>query len=41
MIDLEIDDHRFKLITIYGPNRDDPLFYENIRQEIELFENAS
>ena len=41
IVDLEIEDYRFTLATIYGPNRDDPLFYQNLRQNIRRFENAS
>lgn len=41
LLDLEIGDHRFTLVTIYGPNRDDPLFYENLRHKIANFDNAS
>lgn len=32
VLDLNIQNHRLSLITVYGPNEDTPLFYE------ELFE---
>ena len=39
LLDITIDDCRFTLANIYGPNTDDPQFYENIVQLIRKIEN--
>ena len=31
IVDVEIKDKRFLLVNIYGPNKDDPGFYENLK----------
>ena len=39
LIDLEINKKRFILVNIYGPNKDEPAFYENILSKILTFAN--
>ena len=34
LLDIEIDEHRITLVTIYGPNKDDPGFYEVLKNKI-------
>ena len=34
LIDIEIEDHRITLATIYGPNKDDPGFFECLKRKI-------
>ena len=34
ILDIEIDEHRITLATIYGPNNDDPGFFDNLRRKI-------
>lgn len=41
VIDLEFRGRRTTIITIYGPNRDNPDFYEGISEIIRDYENAS
>ncbi len=41
ILDLTIDEHRFTLVSVYGPNTDRPEFYENIFNAIELIGNDS
>ncbi len=36
-----IENNKFTLVCIYGPNSDDPLFYHKISEAIEEMENAS
>ena len=38
-LDLNIDDNRITIINIYGPNDDNPEFYENIREYLLEFDN--
>lgn len=38
-LDLSIEDNRVTLINIYGPNSDNPQFYENIRDIFLEFDN--
>lgn len=38
-LDLTIENSRISLITIYGPNEDDPNFYEKITHTFEEFNN--
>lgn len=35
LLDLTIESNRLTLVSIYGPNSDDPAFYENIDRKIE------
>ena len=39
ILDITIEGERITLINIYGPNEDNPKFYENIFDHIELFQN--
>jgi exonuclease III len=39
LLDLTIEGERITLVNIYGPNNDNPNFYENILEKIEEFEN--
>ena len=34
ILDIEIDEHRITFATIYGPNNDDPGFYESLKRKI-------
>lgn len=38
-LDLSIEDNKVTLINIYGPNSDNPQFYENIRDIFLEFDN--
>ena len=38
-LDISFEDHRITLLTLYGPNRDDPLFYQSIQDKIEDLQN--
>ena len=40
-LDLEIENNRITLITIYGPNTDSPMFYDKIIDVLNLFDNES
>ena len=35
VLDLTVENKRFTLVNLYAPNRDNPLFFENIKREIE------
>lgn len=39
MLDLTIENNRLTLVSIYGPNSDEPVFYENIVNKMEEFGN--
>ena len=39
ILDITIEEERITLINIYGPNEDNPKFYENIFDHIKLFQN--
>jgi len=41
ILDLTVEDRRFSLCTVYGPNIDSPDFYVKIFDELTLMENAS
>ncbi len=41
IIDIEMNEQQVSLVNIYGPNQDDPNFFENIAAEIEELDNAS
>ena len=41
VIDFEYLEHRMTIATIYGPNRDEPLFYNGIEEVLTTFENES
>ena len=38
-LDLSIDDHRFTLVSLYGPNNDNPTFFNQILDIYNEFEN--
>ena len=40
-VDIEIENCRFTLVNIYGPNKDTPSFFSKLKQTILNFENAS
>ena len=40
-LDLEIENNRLTLITLYGPNTDSPDFYDRIIETLGLFDNDS
>ena len=40
VLDISINDVRVSLVSIYGPNEDNPDFYNNIKSEIEEINNA-
>ena len=37
--DITVDNNRFTLITLYGPNKDNPLFFENLLIQAEQYNN--
>ena len=39
MLDIEISKKRMTIVNIYGPNKDDPVFYENLRNNVIKFNN--
>ena len=41
ILDIEIDSNRFLLITLYGPNKDDPGFYTNLMNKIAGLNNLN
>lgn len=42
LVDLTIQNSlRFTLVNLYGPNEDEPIFYENLKRYIEEFENET
>lgn len=41
MLDCSISGHKFTIANIYGPNEDEPLFFELVRTKLEQFENNS
>ena len=41
LLDLTIDDHRFTLASIYGPNQDNPQFYTNLFEKLDYIGNDS
>jgi len=40
ILDISINSIRVTLVSIYGPNEDNPDFYENIKKIVEEFDNA-
>lgn len=40
-LDMRIEGRKVTLITLYGPNSDNPEFYENLTETIDLFGNDS
>ena len=41
LVELEINEKRFLIINIYGPNKDDPAFYEYVMSKVLLFSNTN
>ena len=39
MLDIDIDNQRITLVNLYGPNNDNPSFYEKLQNEINNFGN--
>ena len=39
ILDMVIEDKEVTLVNIYGPNKDNPQFYEQMKQKIEEFQN--
>lgn len=39
--DMSVEDNKFTLINLYGPNKDTPLFFENIINIAETIGNTS
>ena len=40
ILDIEIKKHRITLVTLFGPNSDDPDFYEKLNKTIINFGNS-
>ena len=41
MIDAKLLGNRVMLVAVYGPNRDDPTFYQSFQSKIEIICNTS
>ena len=41
ILDLQVFDHRFTLVAVYGPNKDKPNFYLSLKEKVEAMENSS
>lgn len=41
ILDITIENKRMKLINIYGPNRDSPLFFTELHKELAQYEHSS
>lgn len=39
ILDLEIENHRLSLAVLYGPNQDNPVFYQNLQKTLTRFGN--
>ena len=39
ILDIKMQDKRFTLVNLYGPNEDKPQFFNNIRQKLVQYEN--
>lgn len=39
IIDITVDNHRFNLITLYGPNNDSPTFFNNLMLKAQSINN--
>ena len=39
LLDIEIEKHRITLVNLYGPNNDDPNFYENLTNTVLQYGN--
>ena len=40
ILDIEIEKHRITLVNLYGPNNDDPSFYEKLQNNVTSFGNS-
>jgi exonuclease III len=41
IIDAKLQGNRVTLVVVYGPNRDDPTFYQSLQSKIEMIGNTS
>ena len=41
LLDIEIEKHRITMVNIYGPNRDDPNFYEELNNTVLKYGNKN
>ena len=41
IIDAKLQGNRVTLVVVYGPNRDDPTFYQSLQSKIEMLGNTS
>lgn len=41
ILDIEFQGKRFTLTNVYGPNKDDPNFYQRIKEDIEYFNDEN
>jgi exonuclease III len=41
IIDAKLQGNRVALLVVYGPNRDDPTFYQSLQSKIEMIVNTS
>jgi exonuclease III len=41
IIDAKLQGNRVALLVVYGPNRDDPTFYQSLQSKIEMIGNTS
>ena len=39
ILELQLSEYILTLIVIYGPNKDDPIFYENLKDKLKNNEN--
>ena len=39
LLDITVEDNRLTLVSVYAPNNDDPLFFENVLKKIEELGN--
>ena len=39
ILDIKMQDKRFTLVNLYGPNKDKPQFFNNIRQKLVHYES--
>jgi hypothetical protein len=40
IIDAKLQGNRVTLVLVYGPNRDDPTFYQSLQSKIEMNNNT-
>ena len=41
IVDITVDNNRFNLITLYGPNYDSPIFFNNIMSKAQSLNSAN